>query len=201
MRCWPVLIAGLWLAGCAAPGVPPEKVSPQEQVERHQLLQQIDSWRLKGRLAIINSYEAWHLNLEWRQHNGNYQIELWGPFGSGRVQLVGDARSVRLIDSEQQIYYSSDPESLLYEHTGVKMPVSGLRYWILGLTDPQFEPKHPRRDAAGRLLEVQQENWQIAFKRYSRIDGMDLPDKLFVDKQDLQVKLVVDNWQVNTSSL
>jgi outer membrane lipoprotein LolB len=200
MRLWPILLAGLWLAGCAAPVPEPVPVSSQEQVRQQQKLEQIDAWRLQGRMAVINGVEAWHMNLDWQQRQEEYQIELWGPFGSGRVQLQGDEKGVRLFDSQQQIYYADDPENLLFEHTGVKMPVSGLRYWILGLTDPRYSQEQSFRDAAGRLTVVQQDNWQVEFKRYSRVDGMDLPDRLSVDKQDLLVKLVVDNWQVSDDS-
>lgn len=198
MRWWPVLIAGAWLAGCAAP--PDTGTVPvQSPEQREQALEQIDTWHLKGRVAIINGSEAWHLNMAWQQRQEDYRIELWGPFGSGRVRLEGDGQGVRLIDSDQGIYYADDPESLLYAHTGVKMPVSGLRYWILGMADPRYPIRQPRRDQAGRLTALKQADWQIAFSRYTRADGLALPDRLSVDRQDLRVKMVVDNWQVSAS--
>lgn len=194
------LVAGIGLAGCAAPQAPLEPMTPQQQAERHRQLQQIDSWRVKGRVAIVNGDEAWHLNVEWQQHNGDYLIDLWGPFGSGRVQLAGDAYGVRLIDSDQAIYYASDPDSLLYEHTGVRMPVSGLRYWIRGLVDPQYKASRLKHDAAGRLTAAQQNDWQITFTRYGQVNGLALPEKLSVERRDLRVKLVVDNWHLVPSA-
>jgi len=195
MRYWLVLFSGLWLAGCAAPpqadrGAPPDREARQQQLEA------LASWRVRGRVAILNGAEAWHLNVSWRQQDDDYHIELWGPFGSGRVQLEGDAQGVRLIDSDQRTYYARDPESLLYDHTGVKMPVSGLRYWILGLTDPHQNQQQPRRDARDRLVSVQQGSWHVDFRRYTRLGQVVLPDRLWVDKDDLQVKLVVDDWQL-----
>ncbi len=192
------MIAGVWLAGCATPPEP-GTVSDQSREQRQQALEQINAWQLKGRVAIINGSEAWHLNVEWQQRQEDYRIELWGPFGSGRVQLEGDGQGVRLTDSRQGIYYADDPESLLYEHTGVNMPVSGLRYWILGLTDPRYATRQPRRDQAGRLTAVKQADWQVAFSRYTRVDSLALPDRLSVDRQDLRVKMVVDHWQVSAS--
>ncbi|MDZ7662060.1 lipoprotein insertase outer membrane protein LolB [Thiohalophilus sp.] len=194
MRYWLVLATGLWLAGCAAP--PADRGPPPDREARQQQLDALDSWRVKGRVAIINGTEAWHLNVIWRQQDDEYHIELWGPFGSGRVQLEGDAQGVRLVDSHRRTYYARDPESLLYEHTGVKMPVSGLRYWILGLTDPQQDQQQPRRDERDRLASVQQGSWYVNFRRYTRLGQVVLPDRLWVDKDDLQVKLVVDDWQL-----
>lgn len=195
MRYWLVLFAGLWLGGCAAPP-PADHGAPPDREARQQQLEGIKEWQVKGRVAILNGAEAWHLNVIWRQQNDDYHIELWGPFGSGRVQLEGDAQGVRLVDPHQRTYYARDPESLLYEHTGVKMPVSGLRYWILGLTDPQQEQQQPRRDGRDRLASVQQGSWQIDFRRYTRLGQVAVPDRLRVDKDDLQVKLVVDDWQL-----
>lgn len=195
MKVWIVLLAGVWLAGCTAPPQM-DRAAPQSREARQQQLEEIGAWQVKGRVAIINGAEAWHLNVIWRQDEDDYQIELWGPFGSGRVQLEGDAQGVRLSDSQQQIYSARDPESLLYEHTGVKMPVSGLRYWILGLTDPQQEQEQPHYDARARLTSVQQDSWHVAFKRYTRLGELAVPDRLTVAKNDLQVKLVVDDWQL-----
>ena len=151
---------------------------------------------MRGRVAILNETEAWHLNVDWQQYNGSYRIEMWGPFGSGRVQLQGNEHGVRLIDSEQRVYYSHDPESLLYRHTGVHMPVTGLRYWILGLADPGRSQQQPVVDQYGRLASVQQNDWNVELKRYTRIGQLELPDKLSVNKDHIQVKMVVDNWQL-----
>lgn len=198
MKFLSVFVLLLLLAGCT--GLPPRPVpdSPERAwADRQQSLQQIDGWQLKGRMAIINDVEAWHLNVDWLQQDGNYRIDMWGPFGAGRVQLRGNERGVKLIDSEQQVYYSSDPESLLYEHTGVHMPVAGLRYWILGLADPGKGQKQPVLDRYGRLASVQQNDWKVELKRYIQIGRLELPDKLSVNKDHIQVKMVVDDWKLN----
>jgi outer membrane lipoprotein LolB len=189
-------LAGLLLLMAGCTGLPPRPVPESAQQSwtlRQQELKQIDGWQLKGRVAIVNGVEAWHLNVNWLQNDGDYRIEMWGPFGAGRVQLRGNEQGVRLIDSDQYVYYSTDPESLLYEHTGVKMPVAGLRYWILGLADPGQSQKQPVVDRYGRLASVQQNAWNVELQRYTRVGQMELPDKLSVNKDDLRVKMVVDN--------
>jgi len=192
-------LAGLLLliAGCTS--LPPRHVpesSQQTWALRQQDLKQIDGWQLKGRVAIINGEEAWYLNVDWLQNDGDYRIDMWGPFGAGRVRLQGNEQGVRLIDSDQYVYYSTDPESLLYEHTGVKMPVAGLRYWILGLADPGQSQKEAILDRYGRLASVQQDAWNVELQRYTPVGQMELPDKLSVNKDDLRVKMVVDNWKL-----
>jgi len=192
-------LAGLLLliAGCTSlPPRPVPESSQQTWALRQQDLKQIDGWQLKGRVAIINGEEAWYLNVDWLQNDGDYRIDMWGPFGAGRVRLQGNEQGVRLIDSDQYVYYSTDPESLLYEHTGVKMPVAGLRYWILGLADPGQSQKEAILDRYGRLASVQQDAWNVELQRYTPVGQMELPDKLSVNKDDLRVKMVVDNWKL-----
>ncbi len=195
-RLIPLLL--LSLTACTPLPERPAVSSPdQTWDERRQSLQQIQQWQLKGRLAIINDVEAWHLNVDWQQRNNDYLISMWGPFGAGRVELTGNDSGVRLVDADQAVYYSADPESLLYEHTGVRMPVNGLRYWILGLAHPAREVARPTLDQYGRLASVSQDKWDVQLRHYTRIGAHELPDKLSISRDDIKVKVVVDDWNLD----
>lgn len=170
-----------------------EKVWAERQAE----LSTIKYWRLTGRLAVSNGDDAWNLNLDWQQKGDDYQIQLNGPFGAGKVKLVGNADGVLLKDSDDQTFYADTPEILLYEQTGVLMPVAGLRYWVVGLTRPH-QQKKPRLDKLGRLAYLEDAQWRVNFKRYTQVSGIDLPRKVFIIKSDkeLDVRLVVDTWKL-----
>ena len=194
MRFLPALILGL-LAGCSTvPEAPPLEQSWQE---RHQQLSKIAQWSLRGRLAVNNGVEAWHLNIWWQQRDEEYQIQLHGPFGSGKVLLKGNNYGVVLQDADERTYYATDAETLLYTQTGVTMPVQGLRYWVLGLTRPGASGE-PLLDDQGRLKQVTQAAWEVDFRRYMRVNGMDLPRKIFIVQpgKEIDVRLVVDRWQL-----
>ena len=196
MRYLALLTFILLIAGCAAPmPVPPADPETTWQ-SRQQDLATVNDWRLNGRLAITRGSEAWHLKVNWRQKPEGYEIFLSGPFGAG-VKLVGNPQGVVLHDSEQHAYSAEEPELLLYTHTGVFMPVTGLRYWILGLPDP--DKKHTnqtRLDAYGRLAELQQRDWTVRFRDYVAVEQYQLPERLFIQSEDIEVRLVVDDWQV-----
>ena len=187
----------LVLAGCAAPlPVPPVDAEASWQ-SRQQQLTRMNNWRLKGRLAINRGAESWHLKVNWRQKQNGYEIFLSGPFGSGQVKLTGNPDGVVLRDSERQSYYAAEPEMLLYEHTGVFMPVTGLRYWILGLPDPaKNHTTQTRLDAYGRLAQLQQRAWTVQFPDYVAVKHYELPERLLIQGEDIEVRLVVDDWQV-----
>jgi outer membrane lipoprotein LolB len=165
--------------------------------ERQIELSAIKYWQLTGRLAVSNGEDAWNVNLEWQQRDEDYQIILNGPFGTGKVKLIGNADGVLLKDADDQTFYADTPEMLLYEQTGMYMPVAGLRYWVMGLASPA-QKKKPKLDNLGRLAYLEEANWQVKFKRYTQVSGIDLPRKVFILKHanELDVRLVVDNWKL-----
>ena len=187
----------LLVAGCAAPlPVPPADAEGTWQ-SRQQDLTRMNDWRLNGRLAITRGAEVWHLKVNWRQKQDGYEIFLTGPFGAGQVKLVGNPDGVVLRDAERHAYYAKEPEILLFEHTGVFMPVTGLRYWILGLPDPgKNHTSQTRIDVYGRLAELQQRDWTVRFRDYVAVKHYQLPERLLIQSEDIEVRLVVDDWQV-----
>lgn len=191
------LLLPLLVVGCAAPvRVPPADADLAWQ-SRQQHLTKMNDWRLNGRLAITRGSEAWHLKVNWRQKQNGYVIFLSGPFGAGQVKLTGNPEGVVLRDAERHAYYAREPETLLYEHTGVLMPVTGLRYWIVGLPDPgKNHTSQTRLDPYGRLAELQQRDWTVRFPEYVAVKQYELPERLLIQSEDIEVRLVVDDWQV-----
>ncbi len=197
---WLWFLAGLWLAGCTTP-TPVPSIEPEQAWQVHkQHLAQLQEWHLSGRLAIINGEEVWNLNVRWQQKGGHYEIFLAGPFGSGQIKLVGDdGGGVILRDAEQHVYFAEQPEELLYEHTGVRMPVTGLRYWILGLPDPgKNHSSEIRLDGSGRLAHLRQRGWKVEFREYTLVNNWQLPEKLVITHDDLKVLLVVHEWRLSS---
>jgi outer membrane lipoprotein LolB len=198
MRKYLLLLATLLYAGCASIPEPPPVDNPVEVWhQRREELSRIAYWHLTGRLAVRNGNEAWNINLDWQQKGDDYQIQLNGPFGAGKVRLVGNTDGVVLRDSDNQTFYADKPENLLQERTGVTMPVEGMRYWIVGLSTPQ-QTKPPKLDLQGRIASLEDNHWRVKFRRYTEVSGLQLPDKIFISKpdQDINVRLVVDEWKL-----
>ncbi len=160
----------------------------------------LQHWFASGRAAIHNGNESWHVNLLWLQQGDDFQIRLFGPFGAGQVQLKGNNKQAELLTSDNERFYSHNIDTLLYEQTGVKMPVAELRYWLVGLPSPGGKEvasinKH------GRLSRLQQGDWQVRYKRYVPVNGLVLPRKIFADKPDLDVRVVIDEWKLGAKTL
>ena len=123
-----------------------------------------------------------------------------GPFGVGHAQLTGTQEGVILVDADKNTFYASGPDRLLYETTGIRMPVKGLLFWMRGLANPRAQIKDIKLDEFGRLARLQQNNWQINFKRYLRVGEFELPEKIFINSTDLKVKVFVDEWDLESNS-
>lgn len=186
------------LGGCEmlpAPEAPVTlSVDPQAAWAQHRLqMDSLEAWTLDGRISLRQGEEAWHATLHWQQIDSAYHINLFGPFGQGAVQLDGSPQSV-ILQHDGETVQSDDAERLLRQHLGLQVPVKGLRYWAIGLVAPGSDYKE-ELDPAGRLLSLQQDGWRVRYRGYVAVKGFMLPDKIFLDHDGLDVRLVVDQWQ------
>ncbi len=155
-------------------------------------------WALQGRIAIKSEKDAFSAKLFWQQNGERYSIRLVAPLGQGSYAIIGDASRVTLQTADNQIRSAENPESLLYESLGWKMPLKGLSYWVRGLLDPSLETDHLSFDAEGRLAEAEQSGWQLQISRYQRYEDAELPRKLSMENSQLSVRLFVQNWELPT---
>ena len=100
-------------------------------------LDQGDTWALTARIAGSTEDDGWSGKLSWQQAKGNYQIHFQAPFGQGAIQLLGVPGQVEMRTSDNQVVVADDAESLLYQQLGWRLPLAGLRYWVLGLPMPE----------------------------------------------------------------
>lgn len=198
----------LSLVACGQlPLAPPGAALEQAWQARQGLLSTLQVWRLQGRIAIQAEtpqgarQEGWHAALRWEQQADKYQITLSSPLGQDLAQLHGSAQGVTLHTAQGEDS-AQDSEALLYKRLGVRLPLAGLRYWVLGLPDPSapIAPHERVLDDLGRLTQLRQQGWEIEFRRYSKANNIDLPDKIFLRNQAsglaLEIRLAVEQWEV-----
>jgi outer membrane lipoprotein LolB len=188
-------LLALLLSACATTPPALSPAAARQAWQRH--LAQVETlrdWTLAARIAIHTEREGWNGQLQWHQTPSAYQIFFNAPFGQGAVQLQGDARGVVMRDSAGETYTAPDAESLLYERLGWRLPLDGLRFWVTGLPEPHKQHQ-VEYDFAGRLASLQQAEWHIRYPGYQRVDGVDLPEKVYIENHDLSVRLVIDRWQ------
>jgi len=189
-----LLILILLLSGCATPPSPvPEAANAW--AARQTRLAQLATWQVEGRIGVISGQQGWHATFQWMQQEPNYRIDLIGPLGQGRVVIAHNGQEVRIQTQNGQSWTAPDPDDLLEQTLGVRLPINGLRYWVRGLPAPEPTPVL-QTDRNGRLTRLEQNGWIIEYLIYAptSIPNLDLPERVIAQHQDLSVKLIMNQW-------
>jgi outer membrane lipoprotein LolB len=95
--------------------------------------------------------------------------------------------------ANQGRYEATSPEALLEEQLGWKLPVSHLAWWVRGLPAP--DSKSLTLDGDSRLASLEQDGWQVEYLSYTEQNGYWLPERIKLHGTDLDVTLVIKDWQ------
>lgn len=202
MKTWISLLAVLLVSACAL--LPSDSESPAlattptaaDWKAHSSRVATLEDWFLKGRLAIRTEQDGWNATLHWRQRGDEYRLRVIAPFGQGTVELIGtEGEEVTLITSENQRYQAPDPESLMEAQLGWSVPVTGLKYWVRGLPQPGGGIEAATPDSTGRISSLDQSGWHIEIDDYTQALDRDLPRKLEMANERLELKLVVTAWE------
>lgn len=187
------------LTGCvsalkAPPAAAPTSTTkPASWETRAALLERIHTWDAKGSVSIQHQGKTDIASLVWRQRNEKfYNLTLTGPLSMGRVEITGKPKHITFQQGDK-LASASSPEALLAEQLGWKMPVSNLYYWLRGL--PVKGPVSQMQfNQAGQISHLAQQGWSVRYLEYMDVNGVSLPRKMDLHNPELQVRLVVRQW-------
>jgi outer membrane lipoprotein LolB len=184
------------LAGCAGLGQQ-EAIEGQGNArqwsEHKSRVSELDGWQINGKVGIRAPRDSGSGTLFWLQRQDYYDIRLSGPLGRGAARLTGRPGSV-LLESAEGKFNATSPEELLSRQVGWQLPVSNLLWWIRGLPAPDSKSR-ASLDNDSHLARLEQDGWVIEYTRYGEYDGYTLPERLKLSGSDIEVTLVVKDWQ------
>nr|VFJ62123.1 MAG: outer membrane lipoprotein LolB [Candidatus Kentron sp. FW] len=192
-----LLILAILLAGCAISPEPRpvEVVNPRATwQERSRELAELREWSCVGRIAIRTDDGAWNLSMHWRQRDDDYRIRFNAPFALGSAEIVGNPGKVVLRTTDRGTFSAADPESLLFYAMGWRIPVSGLRSWILGIPEENEFIDKWEIDFSGRLKQLRQSGWEINYLGYRRIRALELPVRLELENPRFRARIQIIRW-------
>ncbi|HFE38921.1 MAG TPA: outer membrane lipoprotein LolB [Gammaproteobacteria bacterium] len=198
-----VLLAVILCAQIAACSTSPKQIDLNQTqrnaawIKHKSELDSIKHWQLQGRFSAQNETESWHGSIQWSQDQNQFAIHISGPLNSGSFSLHGNARSATLELAKDKIFQAPDPELLLETYTNLRLPVKNLRYWVIGLPSPDSDTRSTL-NKNGLLGHLSQKNWEISFKNYQKINNLRLPNKIFLENHEFDVRLVIKNWQISS---
>lgn len=193
-----LFIALALLSGCASL-LPEKQAQPvYEQWENHQhRLTDLNHWQVDGRIFVQTKEDGFSSSIRWQQHDQAYQLRFSAPFGQGIYHLSGEPGKVSIVLPDNTEQQAKDPESLIKQTLGFKLPVNGLNYWIRGLPDPADPARDIVLDSNERLIDLKQAGWQIHISRYRKILDYFLPEKLTMENRHLKIKMVIKAWDIS----
>jgi outer membrane lipoprotein LolB len=172
----------------------PQEVQPQWQA-RLERLSVIQHFELKGRIAS-SSLGGGSADLTWIQNLDHLDVSLSGTLGIGALRIEGTPDKLIIISRDGQ-YQADEAEQALTEKLGAPLPLSDLRFWVLGLPRPGSDSRI-KLDDQGRLSHLEQEGWQLDYIEYREFSAGSpaLPRKLWLSSGSNRWKLVVDQWNL-----
>lgn len=203
MNIRPILLLVLLalLAGCSS-------LAPRESLKgpgtaaawkaHKQKITPLDGWQISGKVGIraqnAGKSESGSATLFWLQRQDYYDIRLSGPLGRGATRLTGHPGEVSLEVASQGRYQASSAEALLEENLGWSLPVSHLFWWVRGLPASGSRSRLAL-DSDSRLARLEQDGWQVEYLRYAEHDGYWLPERIKLHGPNIDVTLVIKDWQ------
>lgn len=198
------LLCSLVLTACSIPEPPQQSVGTNitnQQVQAHQTrLQRINRWQLSGRFALteIKSNSKDSAYLSWRSSPQQQDIVITHPL-RGELAHLNISAQVATIKVDGEQIQSRSARDLLYQYTGMRLPVDELPHWLLGRLDPRFTQFH--FDKQGRLINAHYktsagDHWQLTwFYQPQQL----LPEQIHAETDQLKLKIQAQSWQTQPS--
>jgi outer membrane lipoprotein LolB len=179
-----LLIGGIWLAACTDV---PVKTDEHYSVLERKNLYQLKQWSFDGRISLSDGRESWSANVLWAHTDGKDEIKLSGPLGQGAAVITLTNDLVIINRGDEKPKQSTQIDEFIQQQLGVFVPVKALRYWVLGLTNPN-SPYIEKGDG------FKQSNWDVHYLQMQNQGNEWLPRKMGIEQGEAKLKLIIDQW-------
>lgn len=181
-----VIVIAAVLSSCSSI---PEKLDSTFNLGLREHLYKEDAWLFSGRLSVVDEKLAVSASIEWKHRNKKEEIEFSGPFNLGRTRVVLTETGVKIDSGGKQVEYVGSVDDVVSTELGIVVPVSALKYWVLGVTDPESEYTR----VTGGFV---QHGWRIRYLKMQNNGAYDLPKKIRIESGESRLKLIIDHWDM-----
>ncbi len=150
---------------------------------------------LDGRIAVRYGHESSLANLHWRHQRDSDKLTLSTPLGQTVAVMTRDSQGVTFTDGNRHIRTAPTLEDLSQQMLGWRLPLRDLTYWVVGSAIPQ-QAYRVRTDTATGAIELTQSDWLVTYKRWTIVNGKELPSNLIVTGHGVTVRLIIGDWRL-----
>ena len=198
---------GVLLSACVtAPKGPEHAVNLTAQLHN---IAQVQQWQMRGKIAFRQGKEAASLNLVWKNDSGDFDFRLTNFLGVTMVNLTVD-QNKSVLEADGETYVDALPEPLIYQITGMVIPVEPLLSWVKGLPLKNDTYTLTEKGLVDTLESgcTTCQNWQVNYGNYGRVNTANdkevwLPHSITLTQSaasglpNTQLKIKIYQWTLN----
>ena len=175
------------LSGCAA--LPPASAPVTRPAQSESA-----PFALNGRIAVKYDGTRHSAGLRWTHTAQSDEVLLLAPLGQTAARVYRDAQHATLDDGDKH-YQAGDAETLMQQALGWYLPLGGLHHWVFGIPTAS-SPAQIERNGNGQIAALHQDGWEVRYLGYDGDRPDSLPKRLRLTHEDLQVQLLIDEWEL-----
>lgn len=184
----PLFFLAMLVCSCAS-------FTPEPQPPARPPQPETAAFALNGRISVKYNGSTHSAGLRWTHTAQSDEVLLLAPLGQTAARIYSDARHTTLDDGDNH-YENESAETLMQQVLGWHLPLKGLRHWLLGLAEAG-SPAQIERYGNGQIALLLQNGWEVRYLRYDGERPDSLPKRLQLNHENLQVQLLVDEWEWN----
>ncbi len=179
-----VVLLSVLLWACSSE---PIKENEQYSKDAKEGAYSLNAWNFVGRLALKSKKDSWQANIAWKHSGDEENIKLSGPLGQGATAIRLLNNQVFIDRGDGKIIFSDHPEQFINQQIGMFVPVHSLRYWVVGVPEPNAS-------FISTMNGFKQAEWVVEYEQMQWVNTYKVSRKIIVTNTELKLKLVIDQW-------
>ncbi len=161
-----------------------------------QELAQLRDYQTRGSFVYNGGETKTYAKFFWQQYTPEkYRLLLTNPLGSRELELTVEPDLARLTTKDGKTHMSDVPSELIYQLTGMEIPLDDLTSWLTGspgrATEFTLDENHLLKTV---MFEQNGEKWQLDYISYDNKTVPMLPNHLELRQGNRIIKLKMDSW-------
>ncbi|MCF7969598.1 MAG: lipoprotein insertase outer membrane protein LolB [Methylococcaceae bacterium] len=157
-------------------------------VLKNRTVSNLSVWAMDGRL-LIKGQDVMSANINWQHTPRMDRLKLAGTLGLGAIYIELNEQGILIDKGQGDRYYSPDVDKFIAQQIGFVVPITALRQWVVGV---------PLEGVPVAWFDdgFEQLGWRVTYGEYMRASIGGMPHKLRIVKDKINLKLVVDKWEL-----
>lgn len=169
---------------------------PQHQAS----LSALQTYRASGKIAYRSPQARQSLNFNLKQSPNLTQLKLMNFLGQTLLTAEVSPQNTTITDLNGDTHHAQDASQLIFQLTGISVPVTQLTDWIKGLPTGSDEYQLNSSQRISQFSQtIDRKNWDIIYRSYQIVESssqpeLGLPQNIVLRQAQDELKITITNW-------